>query len=197
MARSWHLPAIVEATREFLRVMVAGDLVYRPPPRTVKPGLPVSELLVTTVPLEGELYRRPGEGRPVPYPSALRVAGRPGGCPGVVGDVVAGQLEQAVVEDSRALDAGRPCRAAPGALTLELGRGMQMFRICAVLAIGFMEPREADGWIAKPRSTAEFWEGDFTDVPACCRMATNQSRPGDVLGVVIPAGGMQDGKARS
>ncbi len=26
----------------------------------------------------------------------------------------------------------------------------------------------------------QFWEGDFTEVPARYRMATNQSRPGDV-----------------
>lgn len=38
------------AISECLRVMVAGDLVYRPPPCTVKPGLPISELRITAVP---------------------------------------------------------------------------------------------------------------------------------------------------
>jgi hypothetical protein len=74
---------------------------------------------------------------------------------------------------------------------------MQMFRICVVLAIELLEPREAAESIAKPRSTTEFWEGDFTEVPARYHVASNQSRPGGVLGVVIPAGGMQDGKACS
>ena len=72
-----------------------------------------------------------------------------------------------------------------------------MFQICAVLAIEFLEHREADESIAKPRSTTEFWEGDFTAVPARCHMASNQSRLGDVLRVVIPTGGMQDRKAWS
>ena len=45
-----------------------------------------------------------------------------------------------------------------------------MFQICAVLAIEFLEHREADESIAKPRSTTEFWEGDVRGhekVPAC------------------------------
>jgi hypothetical protein len=44
---------------------------------------------------------------------------------------------------------------------------------------------------------SQFREGDFTEVPARYRMATNQSRPGDVITVVTPAGGMQERKARS
>jgi hypothetical protein len=68
---------------------------------------------------------------------------------------------------------------------------MQMFRICAVLAIELLEPRKAAESIAKPRSTTEFREGDFTEVPARYHVAGNQSRPGGVLG-----GGMQDARCR-
>ena len=64
---------------------------------------------------------------------------------------------------------------------------MQMFRICAVLAIELLEPRKAAESIARPGSTAGFREGDFTEVPARYHVAGNQSRPGGVLG-----GGMQD-----
>jgi hypothetical protein len=55
-----------------------------------------------------------------------------------------------------------------------------MFRICAVLAMELLEPREADESIAKPPSATEFWEGDFPRSARLLPMATNQSRPGDV-----------------
>jgi hypothetical protein len=64
---------------------------------------------------------------------------------------------------------------------------MRMFRICAVLAIELLEPRKAAESIARPGSTAGFWEGDFTEVPARYHVTGSQSRPGGVLG-----GGMQD-----
>ena len=52
-----------------------------------------------------------------------------------------------------------------------------MFRVCAVLAIELLEPREAAESIAKPRSTTEFWEGDFTEVPLVTMWrATNPGR---------------------
>ncbi len=49
----------------------------------------------------------------------------------------------------------------------------------------------------EPRGTIELWAGDFTEVPAHYHMATNQSRPDDVLTDVIATRGMQDWQARS
>jgi hypothetical protein len=74
---------------------------------------------------------------------------------------------------------------------------MQMSRVWVVLAVEFPGPGEAGGSIARSCGITGFWEGDFTEVPACYRRAANQSRPGDVLRIVIPAGGMRDRKAWS
>jgi hypothetical protein len=54
---------------------------------------------------------------------------------------------------------------------------MQMFRICAVLAIELLEPRKAAESIAKPRSTTEFWEGTSPKCPLVTMWrATNPGR---------------------
>jgi hypothetical protein len=69
-----------------------------------------------------------------------------------------------------------------------------MFQICAVPAIGLLEPREADEWIAKPAAPPSPGKG----TSLMYRLLPHGDQPipaGGCLRVVIPAGGVQDWEA--